>query len=154
MVVGSEDEAIEYINRNEKPLALYVFSDNSKVQKKFIENTSSGSCVINETVMFMGIENLPFGGVGNSGMGSYNGRKSFEVFSHEKSVLNHSKNIFVRILEGTLKYGEMTKTKMFLLSELLSYRSYCIPSISGVFTFLFGLGSGIVMLLAKDRFVK
>ena len=100
MVVESEDDAIEYINRNEKPLALYLFTDNQKIKKKFIDCTSSGSLVINETVLFMSLETLPFGGVGQSGMGSYHGRKSFDAFSHSKSVLDHSKNLFVRTLEG------------------------------------------------------
>lgn len=155
MVVENEDAAIAYINRNEKPLALYVFTYDSKIKKKFIQQTSSGTCAINETIMFMGIDTLPFGGVGNSGLGCYNGQQSFEAFSHNKAVLDHSTNFIVRMLESTLKYGEMTKTKIFLLKELLTYRDYfLIPSICSLITFLFGIGTGLLLFFSKERFLK
>lgn len=65
--VKSAEEAIDFINEREKPLALYVFTKNSRVRKAFLNNTSSGGVLINDTIMHICAEGLPFGGVGNSG---------------------------------------------------------------------------------------
>ena len=84
------DEAIKVVNAHPKPLALYFFStDNEKVEK-VIKNTSYGGGCINDTIMHLSSPYLPFGGVGNSGMGSYHGKKSFDTFTHYKSVLKRS----------------------------------------------------------------
>ncbi|XP_060521629.1 aldehyde dehydrogenase, dimeric NADP-preferring-like [Cylas formicarius] len=80
-------EAVNFINRREKPLALYIFTKDKEVQRMFLENTSSGGVTINDTLMHVNVETLPFGGVGNSGMGSYHCKKSFDTFTHKKSVL-------------------------------------------------------------------
>lgn len=84
--IGGVDEAIELINRREKPLALYVFADKQSV-KRVVEHTSSGGTCINDVIMHIANEYLPFGGVGNSGMGRYHGRDSLYSFSHRRSVL-------------------------------------------------------------------
>ncbi|PCJ87831.1 MAG: aldehyde dehydrogenase family protein [Flavobacteriales bacterium] len=84
------DEAIAFINDREKPLALYLFSNNENVRRKIIDNTSSGGVCINETIMHMASPEMPFGGVGNSGMGAYNGRFGFDTFSHKKPVMTRS----------------------------------------------------------------
>ncbi|EAZ91257.1 aldehyde dehydrogenase [Crocosphaera chwakensis] len=84
------EEAIAFINQRPKPLAIYLFSNDKKQQKKILENTRSGSVGINDTVMQYGVLSLPFGGVGNSGMGAYHGKASFDTFSHYKSVLKRS----------------------------------------------------------------
>ncbi|XP_014644970.1 PREDICTED: aldehyde dehydrogenase, dimeric NADP-preferring [Ceratotherium simum simum] len=81
------EEAIHFINQREKPLALYVFSLNDKVIKKMIAETSSGGVTANDVVVHFTLHSLPYGGVGNSGMGSYHGKKSFETFSHRRSCL-------------------------------------------------------------------
>ncbi|NQU52415.1 MAG: aldehyde dehydrogenase [Bacteroidetes bacterium] len=81
------EEVIEYINGGEKPLSLYYFSENVKKQKDFLRKTYSGDAAINEVVMHFTNLSLPFGGVGYSGMGSYHGKRSFEVFSHKRSVM-------------------------------------------------------------------
>jgi aldehyde dehydrogenase (NAD+) len=81
------DEAIEYINRGEKPLALYLFSTDASAEKRVLSETSSGGACINGTIMHIGNAKMPFGGVGPSGMGAYHGQHSFETFSHRKSVL-------------------------------------------------------------------
>lgn len=67
VIVKSAEEAIHFINEREKPLALYVFTKNSKVKKAFLTATSSGGVTINDTIMHICAEGLPFGGVGNSG---------------------------------------------------------------------------------------
>ncbi|XP_001508369.2 aldehyde dehydrogenase, dimeric NADP-preferring [Ornithorhynchus anatinus] len=88
--VKSLEEAIEFVNQREKPLALYVFSRNDKVIKKMIAETSSGGVAGNDVIVHLTVHSLPFGGVGHSGMGSYHGKKSFETFSHRRSCLIRS----------------------------------------------------------------
>ncbi|MGD1701313.1 aldehyde dehydrogenase [Dapis sp. BLCC M229] len=82
------DEAISLVNSRPKPLSLYFFSRNKQKQEQVLRATSSGNVCINDTAMQFGVPSLPFGGVGNSGMGSYHGKASFDTFSHYKSVLN------------------------------------------------------------------
>lgn len=79
-------DVLNVIQYKEKPLALYYFG-NEKDAQKVIEKTSSGGVCINDTLMHVANHYLPFGGVGNSGMGSYHGKKSFESFSHLKSIV-------------------------------------------------------------------
>uniref|UniRef100_A0A8C5YKH6 Aldehyde dehydrogenase 3 family member B2 n=1 Tax=Marmota marmota marmota TaxID=9994 RepID=A0A8C5YKH6_MARMA len=83
VTVRSLDEAIDFINRREKPLALYAFSNSSQV----LEGTSSGSFGGNEGFIYMTLPSLPLGGVGHSGMGRYHGKFSFDTFSHHRACL-------------------------------------------------------------------
>lgn len=86
---NDRSEAVEYINNREKPLALYYFGKEIN-GIDVIRKTSSGGACINDTIMHIANENIPFGGVGNSGMGSYHGEESFKVFSHLRSVVTTS----------------------------------------------------------------
>ena len=106
LTVKNVREALQLINSRDKPLSLYVFSADKNVAELFKAQTSSGSVVINDAVVHLSVETLPFGGVGASGMGSYHGRYTFLTFSHEKSVLvrdfsrcenrnKRGKNIFI-----------------------------------------------------------
>ena len=79
-------EVIDFINTKEKPLALYYFGDKTTA-KDVLSKTSSGGACINDVIMHIANHNLPFGGVGNSGMGKYHGKRSFEVFSNQKAVV-------------------------------------------------------------------
>lgn len=79
-------EPLEYINKNEKPLAFYYFGKNQKAKEVMAQTTSGGAC-INDTLMHISNKYLPFGGVGNSGMGRYHGRESFLAFSHKRAVV-------------------------------------------------------------------
>uniref|UniRef100_A0A2I2ZJ67 Aldehyde dehydrogenase 3 family member B1 n=1 Tax=Gorilla gorilla gorilla TaxID=9595 RepID=A0A2I2ZJ67_GORGO len=88
--VQSVDEAIEFINRREKPLALYAFSNSSQVVKRVLTQTSSGGFCGNDGFMHMTLASLPFGGVGASGMGRYHGKFSFDTFSHHRACLLRS----------------------------------------------------------------
>jgi aldehyde dehydrogenase (NAD+) len=81
------NEAIDRINQLPKPLALYLFSKDIQTQQQVLDRTSSGGVCLNDTVMQIGVTELPFGGVGDSGIGSYHGKASFDTFSHYKSVL-------------------------------------------------------------------
>ncbi|MEG4035645.1 aldehyde dehydrogenase [Microcoleus sp. S36b_A4] len=83
-------EAIAQINARPKPLALYLFSKNKEKQERVLRETSSGGVCLNDTVMQVGVKDLPFGGVGDSGIGSYHAKASFDTFSHYKSVLQKS----------------------------------------------------------------
>lgn len=86
LTIKSIDEAIAFVNDREKPLALYVFADES-VGRKLLHHTSSGGACVNDVIMHIANEHLPFGGVGNSGMGRYHGRDSLYSFSHRRSVV-------------------------------------------------------------------
>jgi aldehyde dehydrogenase (NAD+) len=81
------EEAIAQVNDRPKPLALYFFSRDRQKQERILQATSSGGVCLNDTVMHIGVNALPFGGVGESGIGSYHGKASFNTFSHFKSVL-------------------------------------------------------------------
>ena len=84
------DSALEIVNNRPKPLALYIFSRNKEIQQRILQATSSGGVCINDTVLQVGVNELPFGGVGDSGIGNYHGIASFNTFSHHKSVLTKS----------------------------------------------------------------
>ena len=84
------DKAVEFITSREKPLALYFFGDETDGWR-VVRHTSSGGGCINDVIMHIANENAPFGGVGNSGMGRYHGRESFEAFSHTRSIVTTSK---------------------------------------------------------------
>ena len=84
----SIDAAIEFVNSRPKPLALYVFTERDAVAEKVISRTSSGGVTVNHTLLHLAVADLPFGGVGESGMGSYHGEHGFDVFSHAKPVLH------------------------------------------------------------------
>ncbi|MGB3574209.1 MAG: aldehyde dehydrogenase family protein, partial [Phormidesmis sp.] len=81
------EDAIARINSRPKPLALYLFTQDKSVQDQVLSATSSGGVCINDVVLHLAIWGMPFGGVGNSGIGAYHGKTSFDTFSHRKSVL-------------------------------------------------------------------
>ena len=81
------DEAIHFVVDREKPLALYYFSESRKNIHRVLKHTSSGGTCINDTIMHIANEKLPFGGVGASGMSAYHGKESFDVFSHHRAVV-------------------------------------------------------------------
>lgn len=109
------DDVIMHLKDLDKPLALYYFG---KDYKKVIKQVSFGGGCINDTIMHLTEEKLPFGGVGLSGLGSYHGKKSFEVFSHQKSILkkHHS-------LELNLKYPKYNKNKEKLTKIFFKIKS-------------------------------
>jgi aldehyde dehydrogenase (NAD+) len=79
--------AEKFIKDREKPLALYLFTKSKSVEKRFLKYVSFGGGCVNDTIVHLATSEMGFGGVGNSGMGSYHGKKSFDTFSHEKSIL-------------------------------------------------------------------
>ena len=87
ITVSSVDEAVGFIRDREKPLALYVFAEEGVARGVFDKTSSGGGCV-NDVIMHIANENMPFGGVGNSGMGRYHGRDSLYAFSHRRAVIS------------------------------------------------------------------
>lgn len=81
------EEAEQFIREREKPLALYLFTSDRETEHRFLKNVSFGGGCINDTLVHLNSSHMGFGGVGSSGMGSYHGKKSFETFSHEKSIM-------------------------------------------------------------------
>jgi acyl-CoA reductase-like NAD-dependent aldehyde dehydrogenase len=83
-------DAIAFVNARPKPLALYFFSSNKQNQQRILQEVSYGGGCLNDIIMHLGNPELPFGGVGNSGIGSYHGKSTFDTFSHRKSILKNS----------------------------------------------------------------
>ena len=83
---STTEEAVAFVTEREKPLALYYFGDKRSADY-VLKHTSSGGACVNDTIMHIANENMPFGGVGNSGMSSYHGRESYNVFSHHRAVV-------------------------------------------------------------------
>jgi aldehyde dehydrogenase (NAD+) len=83
----SLEDVVEFLQRRPKPLAMYIFSRNDTAVDELLRRTSAGGTVVNNCLVHLVNPNLPFGGVGESGFGSYHGRFGFETFSHPRAVL-------------------------------------------------------------------
>lgn len=115
-IIEYEDinEVVKYINDHHKPLALYLFTNDKKVQKRFLKEVAFGGGCINDTVIHLATTKMGFGGVGYSGMGDYHGKYSFEAFSHYKSIVKKA-----NWLDLPMRYHPYTKLndkliKMFM----------------------------------------
>ncbi|KAJ8299203.1 hypothetical protein KUTeg_023263 [Tegillarca granosa] len=109
MVIQNEDEAIKFINSREKPLAMYVFTKDRAVSEKFRCSTSSGGFLVNDTLMHGAVMTLPFGGVGNSGMGAYHGKATFDTFTHRRACLERAQKMESA---NSLRYPPYTEKKV------------------------------------------
>jgi len=109
--VDNMEQARSIIKKYSKPLALYVFTKNKEFERYMVENIQFGGGCINDTIMHITNGNLPFGGIGDSGMGSYHGDESFETFSHTKSILrqNFAFDIPIRYAPYKKKLGLVKK---------------------------------------------
>ncbi len=110
----TEAEAIEKINSLEHPLALYIFSSSKENQNKFLTQCQFGGGCVNDTIIHLATSRLGFGGVGNSGMGAYHGKKGFDTFTHYKSIVDKKQWIDLPI-----RYQPYNKFKYFLLKIFL-----------------------------------
>ena len=90
MEFNNLDEVAAFINKREKPLAFYFFTSSRKKEERLLSMTTSGGGCINDTIVHLTNPKMPFGGVGNSGMGAYHGKYSFDTFSHHRSILAKS----------------------------------------------------------------
>ncbi len=111
---GSLKELLSWLKRNDRPLAAYLFSDSKAEQRYFIEQLSFGGGCINDTVLHFTNPNLPFGGVGNSGLGAYHGKFSFDAFTHYKPIVTKSK-----FFDLAIRYPPYTDFKFKLLKRFL-----------------------------------
>lgn len=106
----SSAQAIDVVNKNSNPLALYLFTTNKHTKKQILSTSSFGGGAVNDTILHLTNHKLPFGGVGNSGIGSYHGIKGFQTFSHSKSVLDKP-----TWFEPFIKYSPYTDFKRKLI---------------------------------------
>jgi len=105
-------EAIAFINSKPHPLALYVFSEDDRAIDAVIERTTAGGVTVNGTILHISNPNLPFGGVGESGMGAYHGKSSIDIFQHRKPVLRKSTKV-----DPSIAYPPYTEKKMKLIRK-------------------------------------
>ncbi|TNE98087.1 MAG: aldehyde dehydrogenase [Deltaproteobacteria bacterium] len=110
------DEGIKFVNSRPKPLALYIFTNNEELETKILERTSSGGVCINDTLLHLSSDTLPFGGVGASGMGMYHGKFSFDTFSHFRAVMKRR-----QMLDIPIKYPPYTSSKLSKIRKLLKF---------------------------------
>ncbi|SFG11827.1 MULTISPECIES: aldehyde dehydrogenase [Salegentibacter] len=102
------EQALSYINKNEKPLALYYFGKDNGADQVLRETSSGGAC-INDTLLHVANHKLPFGGVGNSGMGKYHGKESFLAFTHERGVVNSTTKLDIPLKYPPYKFFGLIK---------------------------------------------
>ncbi|MCK9231022.1 MAG: aldehyde dehydrogenase [Syntrophales bacterium] len=110
---GDLDEALDIVNALPRPLALYVFTESRTVEKRVLAETSSGGGCVNDTLSHVGSTTLPFGGIGDSGMGSYHGKAGFDTFTHRRSVLKRS-----TLFDIPLRYPPYAERKLRLVRRL------------------------------------
>uniref|UniRef100_A0A673ID36 Aldehyde dehydrogenase n=1 Tax=Sinocyclocheilus rhinocerous TaxID=307959 RepID=A0A673ID36_9TELE len=132
VTVNGLSEAINFINAREKPLALYVFSSDKMVIKRMLTETSSGGVTVNDVLMHYTVDTLPFGGVGNSGMGRYHGRHTFDQLSHHRACLVKS---FAMESLNDARYPPLTAAR------LRKAKFSCSIACAAVVAYVCGFGS-------------
>ncbi|KAH9526148.1 aldehyde dehydrogenase 3, member A2, variant 3 [Dermatophagoides farinae] len=156
ITIDSVEEAIEFIKRGEKPLTMYLFTNKKQVYQKFINETSSGSVAVNETILQMTVDEMPFGGVGPSGIGNYHGRFSFEAFSHKKSVMIKDYNPIIELI-ASCRYPPYNESKLKKLRMLVGRTFIDDVNFGKLFgylmTFLFGAIAAITVFILNDKFL-
>ncbi|CAN8302703.1 unnamed protein product [Cochlearia groenlandica] len=115
ITLNNLEESFEVIRSRPKPLAAYLFTQDKKLKEKFATTVSAGGIVVNDIAVHLAVHTLPFGGVGESGMGSYHGKFSFDAFSHKKAVLYRS-----FLGDSALRYPPYSRGKLRLLKALVN----------------------------------
>ncbi|MAG41147.1 MAG: coniferyl aldehyde dehydrogenase, partial [Erythrobacteraceae bacterium] len=103
------DEAIDYVNQHDRPLGLYYFGQDSSEREKVLSKTVSGGVTVNDVLFHVSMDDLPFGGVGPSGMGSYHGVEGFREFSHARSIYTQPKIDVAKLGGFKPPYGAATE---------------------------------------------
>lgn len=111
---SNDVDAIAFVNARPRPLALYIFSSSKPIIRKILNETTSGGAAVNDVIMHIANNKLPFGGVGNSGMGNYHGKAGFDAFTHYKSVLWRC-----RMPEPNFRYMPHNEKKLSLIKRIL-----------------------------------
>ncbi|MDH3821916.1 MAG: aldehyde dehydrogenase family protein [Gammaproteobacteria bacterium] len=113
LIVDDLEAAIRFIRASDKPLAAYIFTKDANAEARFLKKVSCGNTCVNDTMMFMMVDELPFGGVGPSGMGNYSGEHGFSTFSHMKAVMKRG-----WWPDVALRYAPFTEGKFKMLRKL------------------------------------
>ncbi|HCS40820.1 MAG TPA: aldehyde dehydrogenase family protein [Anaerolineaceae bacterium] len=136
------DEALNFVQQREKPLAFYVFTEDARVAEHAIAQSTSGGVCINEAVNHLAVGGLPFGGVGNSGMGKYHGEWGFKEFSNARALLNHGTSF-----DPSLRYPPYTDEKINKMKKLMTMK---LPEfLEGLLRFLLGNWGEAILKLIK-----
>lgn len=152
LIISNLQEAVTFINARDKPLAMYIFSKKEKDIEHLLRFTSSGTVCVNDTLMQLGAESLPFGGVGNSGMGAYHGKLSFDTFVHNKGVLRKSINSLVERIEAA-KYPPYNTFKMMYIKQaMVRRRRMSLKWIPYAIVFVFGFVLAVGVILLWDNY--
>jgi len=152
--VDDVQDAIKYINANEKPLALYVFSNNKKITNLILDNTTCGGVTVNDTIMHLAVDNLPFGGVGSSGMGAYHGKYSFDTFVHKKSILVKNLGSIGESLSSA-RYPPYSDSKMnYILRMLRARLPFSFKFLPYSIVFALGIASTFAVKFATEFYEK
>ena len=112
------DETIAYVNSKPRPLAVYYFGSDSKEERDVLDRTTSGGVCLNDVIMHVMQEDLPFGGVGPAGMGSYHGHDGFKTFSHAKSIYKQSKFDIAGLAGMRPPYGSKTESSIKMQTKV------------------------------------
>ncbi|MGQ8365006.1 aldehyde dehydrogenase family protein [Glaciecola sp. 1036] len=112
--MNSRNAMLSFIQQRPQPLAAYLFTQDDEFEYRFVDEVSAGNMCINDISMFALNHELPFGGVGTSGMGRYHGKFGFDTFSHHKAVMHRSFS-----MENTLRYAPFSKIKFWLLKRFI-----------------------------------
>ena len=107
-------EVISFVNSRPKPLAFYKFTADKAAERRLLDSCSFGGGCVNDTIIHLASSALPFGGVGESGMGSYHGKKSFDTFTHERSIVNKSTKI-----DLPMRYFPYSKKKLRIIKMFM-----------------------------------
>lgn len=108
------EEAIQAINAHEKPLALYLFTRRESMKESVLTRVPFGGGCVNDTIIHLATDRMPFGGVGQSGMGGYHGKASFDTFSHQKSIVSKA-----NWLDLPVRYPPFTNRKIRIMKKLM-----------------------------------
>lgn len=143
VTVNNAYDAIKFMKSREKPLALYIFSNRKQDVNLIMENVSCGGMCVNETIMHLAVDNLPFGGVGGSGMGNYHGKYSFDTFSHKKSCLYKDYGALAENL-ASARYPPYSQRKINFLNFLLKKRTgFSLKFLPYLLVFCLGVFSSV-----------
>lgn len=134
--------AIRFVNERPKPLALYIFTSSSHTSKRVLKETTSGGAVVNDAVSHIAVPDLPFGGVGDSGMGAYHGKWGFETYSHRKAVFVNTTLVDM----NALRYPPFSGAKLKRLATLVKLLP-AVPAIDWRNIAILGLTAALASVL-------
>ncbi|KAF3429542.1 hypothetical protein E2986_00708 [Frieseomelitta varia] len=148
--IGVNETLMQYCGEK-KPLSLYIFCTDEKTISLFLKNTSSGNACVNDIMMNLAVDTLPFGGVGNSGIGAYHGKYTYDTFVHKKGCLIKDFNKLGEIL-GSCRYPPYSDKKLSFIKLLLTKE----PSIPGIkyIPHLLAFGLGVLVTYGVSTALK